>query len=138
MAVVGVLLVAVLAEALRARVVFVRNMNFCGLERRLNDLLCCKHRKGKRLRNHDCACTDLQLPSQQIDDVDNAATCLHYDMESPDELEARRRGLRQASQVQVACNCRLRAAEQPGSLQCACSRTASAYSAPKGTFCATA
>ena len=137
MTVAGVL-VTVLAEALRAIVVFVRNMNYCGLERRPNGLMCCKHSIGKRLRNHDCACTDLQLPSQQIDDVDNAATCLHYDMESPDELEARRRGLRQASQVQVACNCRLRAAEQPGSLQCACSRTASAYSAPKGTFCATA
>ena len=99
--------------------------------------MCCKHSIGKRLRNHDCACTDLQLPSQQIDDVDNVATCLHYDMESPDELEARRRGLRQASQVQVACNCRLRAAEQPGSLQRACSRAASVYSAPKGTFFAT-
>ena len=135
MAVAGVL-VAVLAEALRARVVFVRNMNFCGLERRPNGLICCKHRKGKRLRNHDCACTDLQLPSQQIEDVDDAVTCLHCDMESPDELEARRRGLRQASQVQVACNCRLRAAEQPGSLQCACSRAASAYSAPKATCCA--
>ena len=136
MTVAGVL-VTVLAEALRARVVLVRNMNFCGPERRLNDLICCKHRKGKRLRNHDCACTDLQLPSQQIEDVDDAVTCLHCDMESPDELEARRRGLRQASQVQVACNCRLRAAEQPDSLQHACSRAASVYSAPKGTFFAT-
>ena len=136
MTVVGVV-VAAMTEALRARVVFVRNMNFCGLERRPNGLICCKHRKGKRLRNHDCACTDLQLPSQQIEDVDDAVTCLHCDMESPDELEARRRGLRQASQVQVACNCRLRAAEQPGSLQRACSRAASVYSAPKGTFFAT-
>ena len=136
MTVVGVV-VTVLAEALRARVVFVRNMNFCGLERRLNDLICCKHRKGKRLRNHDCACTDLQLPSQQIEDVDDAVTYLNYDMASPDELEARQRGLRQASQVQVACNCRLRAAEQPDSLQHACSRAASVYSAPKGTFFAT-
>ena len=93
MTVAGVL-VTVLAEALRAIVVFVRNMNYCGLERRPNGLMCCKHSIGKRLRNHDCACTDLQLPSQQIDDVDNAATCLHYDMESPGELEARRRGLR--------------------------------------------
>ena len=83
------------------------------------------------------ACTDLQLPSQQIEDVDDAATYLHYDMASPDELEARQRGLRQASQVQVACNCRLRAAEQPDSLQHACSRAASVYSAPKGTFFAT-
>ena len=99
--------------------------------------MCCRHRKGKRLGNHDSASTDLQLPSQQIEDVDDAATCLHYDMESSDELEARRRGLRQASQVQVACNCRLRAAEQPGSLQRACSRAASVYSAPKGTFFAT-
>ena len=82
MAVAGVL-VTVLAEALRARVVFVRNMNFCGLERRPNGLICCKHRKGKRLRNHDCACTDLQLPSQQIEDVDDAVMCLHCDMESP-------------------------------------------------------
>ena len=41
------------------------------LESRPNGLMCCKHSKGKRLRNHDCACTDLQLPSQQIDDVDN-------------------------------------------------------------------
>ena len=77
------------------------------------------------------------LPSQQIEDVDDAATYLHYDMASPDELEARQRGLRQASQVQVACNCRLRAAEQPDSLQHACSRAASVYSAPKGTFFAT-
>ena len=82
--------------------------------------MCCRHRKGKRLGNHDSASTDLQLPSQQIEDVDDAATYLHYDMASPDELEARQRGLRQASQVQVACNCRLRAAEQPDSLQHAC------------------
>ena len=112
-------------------------MSFCGLKRRTNGLMCCKHRKGKRLGNHDSGCTDLRLPSQQIEDVDDADTYLHYDMASSDELEARRRGLRQASQVQVACNCRLRAAEQPGSLQRACSRAASVYSAPKGTFFAT-
>ena len=35
-------------------------------------------------------------------------------------------------QLPLACT------KQPRSLQCACSRTASAYSAPKGTFCATA
>ena len=92
MTVAGVL-VTVLAEALRATVVFVRNMNFCGLERRLNDLLCCKHRKGKRLRNHDCACTDLQLPSQQIEDVDDAVTCLHCDMESPGDSKGHCRRL---------------------------------------------
>ena len=126
-----------MAEAIEAGVVLVRNLIFCGLERRPNDLMCCKHRKGKRLGNHDGACTDLQLPSQQIQDDDDAATYFYYDMTSPVELEARRRGLRQAPQVQVACNCRLRAAEQPGSLQHACSRAASVYSAPKGTFFAT-
>ena len=92
-----------LAEALEAGVVLVRNLIFCGLERRPNDLMCCKHRKGKRLGNHDSASTDLQLPSQQIEDVDDAATCLYYDMESSDELEARRRGLRQAPQASSSC-----------------------------------
>ena len=96
------------------------------------------HHPAHRRRRRPCGVNQLGAAREQIEDVDDAVTCLHCDMESPDELEARRRGLRQASQVQVACNCRLRAAEQPGSLQCACSRTASAYSAPKGTFCATA
>ena len=53
MTVAGVL-VTVLAEALRAIVVLVRNMNFCGLERRPNGLMCCNIAKVSVLATMMC------------------------------------------------------------------------------------
>ena len=71
--------------------------------------------KNRRTPQQLQAYPDLQLPSQQTEDVDDAATCLYYDMESSDELEDAATGLQQAPQIQVACNCDMRAARQPGS-----------------------